>query len=929
MGYIGNQDYNIIEANISTVTGTDTAANIVALPNDNGALWIASDTGHLFLNDGSQWHDVGQLQGDTGPQGVGVTGISKTSTSGLVDTYTVTFSDMSTTTYTITNGKGIVGVARTSGDGSEGTLDTYTITYNDSTTSTYKVYNGADGNTWLTGSTAPLAGDGSDGDLYLNTATNFYYEKVAGAWVLKGTLKGDAYSYSAAGALAGRGAYDTEAAGFGYLSLDEAVPTVYFKLSAVSGDWSIGTAVGRGAGISNVTKTGALGNVDTYTITYDDLSTSTFTVTNANIDDSQITATNTWSANKIAQALGNATSKPTFTTDAVTNISRTTATFNGTISDFGDASSSLQYRFIYGPTTAMEEGATTWTTVSAIGAVSASITNASRSTTYYALMQIRDTNKPNSMGTLPDVGAWDTKRTSFTTTNAYIATPTLSVTGYPNNVTTTPTLYTSAFSAINAPDTHASTTWRARNSGGTVVWESVENTANKTAMTIPYGYLQLDTTYSFEVIHIGQTLGASAVGSISATTANSPIGVAGSVGFGVGVAPGTLVTSFGLTPMPGYNDPTHANFGNYTDASGSVMVYVPKHYVKLSHNTAAPYNGLQVDISDYAQTGYSLPRCFINNGVEVAGIFVDKYLGGREGGVMVSKRNLDPVSVYPDHNPITALTANSQSPAANHEGMYAAVKTRGANYSLTTIFTYTMLANLADAHYQACYRNNNFAPCAWADVAPYQPKGCNNNALKDANDANVVYTGSGFQACGLTGGVADSVFAKITHNGQKCGVVDLNGGMWEVAAGYITSAAGAHLVLKESVDVKNLTAAVAYTTANYDALTMPLTLDNTLVRFGNGTNQFFSGNTDRTTNAYKLDNLGLPLNDSAVSTSGTNRFGGDGFWRYRANEMCPIVGGCYADFGLSGVRIRALYAVRSSSGTTSGGRACLVPSVAG
>lgn len=242
MGYIGNQDYNIIEANIGTVTGTDTAANIVALPNDNGALWIASDTGHLFLNDGSQWHDVGQLQGDTGPQGVGVTGISKTSTSGLVDTYTVTFSDMSTTDYTITNGKGIVGVARTSGDGSEGTLDTYTITYNDSTTSTYDVYNGADGNTWLTGSTAPLAGDGSDGDLYLNTATSFYYEKVAGAWVLKGTLKGDAYSYSAAGALAGRGAYDTEAAGFGYLSLDEAVPTVYFKLSSASGDWSIGTA---------------------------------------------------------------------------------------------------------------------------------------------------------------------------------------------------------------------------------------------------------------------------------------------------------------------------------------------------------------------------------------------------------------------------------------------------------------------------------------------------------------------------------------------------------------------------------------------------------------------------------------------------------------------------------------------------------------
>ncbi len=443
------------------------------------------------------------------------------------------------------------------------------------------------------------------------------------------------------------------------------------------------------------------------------------------------------------------------------------------------------------------------------------------------------------------------------------------------------------------------------------------------------GSVTTDETVTFRV-RAKDNYGSYSAGiTVTAQLKLSSIGVPGGVGFGVGVAPDTLVTAFGLTPMTGYNDPTHANFGNYTDASGSVMVYIPKHYVKLSVNTAAPYNGLQVDISDSAQAGYSLPRCFVNNGVEVAGIFVDKYLGGKEGTVMVSKRNLDPVSTNSAHNPITALTANSQAPAATYEGMYAAVKTRGANYSLTTIFTYTMLANLADAHYQACYRNNNFAPCAWADIEPYQPKGCNNNALKDVNDANVVYATSGYSNCGLTGGVTDAVFAKIAHNGQKCGVVDLNGNMWEVAAGYITSAAGAHLVLKESIDVKNLTAAVAYTTTNYDALTMPLTLSNTQVGFGDGTNQFFSGDTVRTNNAYRLDNLGLPLNDNAVSTSGTNRFGQDGFWRYQVNEMCPIVGGDWGNSGLSGVRTRVLGNVRSDSDYSVGGRACLVPSVAG
>ena len=43
------------------------------------------------------------------------------------------------------DGRGIVSVVRTSGTGAAGTTDTYTITYTDVTTSTFNVYNGADG----------------------------------------------------------------------------------------------------------------------------------------------------------------------------------------------------------------------------------------------------------------------------------------------------------------------------------------------------------------------------------------------------------------------------------------------------------------------------------------------------------------------------------------------------------------------------------------------------------------------------------------------------------------------------------------------------------------------------------------------------------------------------------------------------------------
>ena len=42
-------------------------------------------------------------------------------------------------------GRGIVSIERTSGTGEAGTTDTYTITYTDDTTSTYEVYNGKDG----------------------------------------------------------------------------------------------------------------------------------------------------------------------------------------------------------------------------------------------------------------------------------------------------------------------------------------------------------------------------------------------------------------------------------------------------------------------------------------------------------------------------------------------------------------------------------------------------------------------------------------------------------------------------------------------------------------------------------------------------------------------------------------------------------------
>ena len=76
------------------------------------------------------------------PRAAGITSIAKTGTSGLVDTYTITFQDGNTTTFTVTNGKSIVSIAKTA---TAGLVDTYTVTFNDSSTTTFQVTNGKNG----------------------------------------------------------------------------------------------------------------------------------------------------------------------------------------------------------------------------------------------------------------------------------------------------------------------------------------------------------------------------------------------------------------------------------------------------------------------------------------------------------------------------------------------------------------------------------------------------------------------------------------------------------------------------------------------------------------------------------------------------------------------------------------------------------------
>ncbi len=136
-----------------------------------------------------------------------IVSIAKTSTAGLVDTYTVTMGSGDTHTFTVTNGRGIISFEQTSGTHAAGTIDVYTITYNDGDTSQIQVYNGANG----TGAVSTVAGigvSGSSGDVPLiikgygapTTATvgqenQLYFDMTGGIMYICIAISGSTYDW--------------------------------------------------------------------------------------------------------------------------------------------------------------------------------------------------------------------------------------------------------------------------------------------------------------------------------------------------------------------------------------------------------------------------------------------------------------------------------------------------------------------------------------------------------------------------------------------------------------------------------------------------------------------------------------------------------------------------------------------------------------
>lgn len=405
------------------------------------------------------------------------------------------------------------------------------------------------------------------------------------------------------------------------------------------------------------------------------------------------------------------------------------------------------------------------------------------------------------------------------------------------------------------------------------------------------------------------------------------IGIMGTMGACVGICPDIPI---GIHELPGTNDRYHDNHGNYIGADNSIMCWVPVHYCK--YGTGA--NGLAVNVVDIKSidyffdlaaanaAGYFIPRAFYNSGAIQLGVFVDKYQCSNNSGIASSIKLGLPLSSASVHNPFSGLNG---APANAYYGAIAAVKTRGARFFTPSVFIYHMLAMLSLAHGQAATSTNE---CAWYDATGVKnyPKGNNNNALSDTNDTTLTFISDGYPNCAKTGSASN--LAKTTHNGQACGIADLNGNMYEIALG-ITADATNYYLLKQSVDIAALTAGTTLATdawgatgiaALYDSIGATyesLTASSTAKLIGSAT-QVFSEAVNGT--AWGAAGAGIPL---LGGVGGSNMFGNDGLYDYRPDTLCPGVGGSWGAGALAGVWMLSLSTVRGSSTHAVGFRAAL------
>ena len=410
-----------------------------------------------------------------------------------------------------------------------------------------------------------------------------------------------------------------------------------------------------------------------------------------------------------------------------------------------------------------------------------------------------------------------------------------------------------------------------------------------------------------------------------------PAAVYGEIGgFGAGVAyMPTIAASLGLTAMDGASERTHENFGNFVDSRNNVFVCIPMMYYKADTNTRIDeLMGVpKVEVSYIAKEGYAPFYAFKkSDGEYVPCVFVSKYIMSKgSDNKPAFVKNADPVSSEARYNGIQQFSGVEEK----NTGFFTAIRMLGSNYCLHYAALRFVYYIVAEAHKQkAILRFGTRAKvpssiCAYLDIAPYYPKG-NNTNWGDADDTSLKYTraGSGtyqYSSYGVGKTGSANNLAKTTFNGQKCGIADMGGNMYEVDGGYIADSTQTY-ILKGIDTLKSLNKDNYNNTAFFVGLNLENRRTSSAIMCGNGTNPLFTFNSSG--NAYNCDNFLIPLS-TGMSSSGTDAYGKDCNYPL-GNGYAPLFAGYYYLSGGCGL-LYAGYGSWTSSYYFCSARAIVVP----
>ncbi|MCE5212111.1 MAG: hypothetical protein LLG40_11200 [Deltaproteobacteria bacterium] len=325
--------------------------------------------------------------------------------------------------------------------------------------------------------------------------------------------------------------------------------------------------------------------------------------------------------------------------------------------------------------------------------------------------------------------------------------------------------------------------------------------------------------------------------------------------------------------------------------------------------------------------GFAMHRAFYDGGSEQIGFFVDKYMCSKNawgaGYIASSLPNSKPLSSSSAHNPFSGLTGgvnyyySAVDLAHRRDGVDGAVNPNSIFFCKSQ-FAHAALAELSLAHGQAC-QNDTY--CAWYNTTYNYPKGCNSGALKDSDDSTVTYASDGYSNCGRTG--SGITFAKTTHNGQNCGVADLNGLMYEISIGAtsigssvsisaisnanpceITTSGNHGLTTGDFVGIGSIAAGTLATAINDKIWQVTVTADNkfTIVLDSSSLSAWASGGTVLKGTFYAAKKATAMKNFTSGNTGATDHWGATGIAAMMDSFVPPFKSG----YG---------YAMRMGSGT--------------